>query len=101
MALSQDEVRGIAAYACIALEEDELEQMTSYLRDAVDMLEPMLRYAEQDVEPTFHPIGDLSNVMRADELDAARTLSADLALQNAESVRDGQFRVPSILGGGA
>ena len=39
MALSEDDVRGIADYARIALEGDELTDMTSYLNDAVDMLE--------------------------------------------------------------
>ena len=44
MALSKDDVRGIAEYARIALEGDELEQMTAYLNDAVDMLAPVLEY---------------------------------------------------------
>lgn len=101
MALSHDDVRGIAAYACIALEDEELEQMASYLNDAVAMVEPILRYTAEDVEPTFHPIGSLSNVMRADEADAERALGVEAALRNAGATRDCQFRVPSILGGGA
>ena len=44
--------------------------------------------------------GGLSNVMRADAPDADRALSVDRALGNAAAARDGQFRVPSILGGG-
>ena len=35
MALSEKDVRGIAEYAKIALTDDELTQMTSYLNDAV------------------------------------------------------------------
>ena len=100
MALTQTDVRGIADYARIALEGDELEQMTSYLNDAVQMLEPVLEYDQPDVEPTFHPIGDLSNVMRADTADAERALSIDDALENAGASRDRYFRVPSILGEG-
>ena len=38
MALSEKDVRGIAEYAKIALTDDELTQMTSYLNDAVQML---------------------------------------------------------------
>ena len=52
------------------------------------------------MEPTFHPIGDLSNVMRSDAVDADRALATEDALANAGAARDGQFRVPSILGGG-
>ena len=100
MALAHDDVRGIAAYATIALDDDELTQMTAYLNDAVAMLDPILHYAAEDVEPTFHPSGGAVNVMRADAADAERALANAEALANAGSVRDRQFRVPSILGGG-
>ena len=46
MALTQTDVRGIADYARIALEGDELEQMTAYLNDAVDMLAPRARRSQ-------------------------------------------------------
>ena len=98
MALSEDDVRGIADYARIALEGDELTDMTSYLNDAVDMLEPILAYNLPDVDPTFHPIGSLSNVRRDDAVDADRAFTIDEALGNAGSSRDRSFRVPSILG---
>lgn len=100
MALTETDVRGIADYARIALEGDELTQMTAYLNDAVQMLEPVLQYDLPDVEPTFHPIGDLSNVMRDDAPDAERALPIDAALENAGAARDRYFRVPSILGEG-
>lgn len=98
MALSEDDVRGIADYARIALEGDELSEMCAYLNDAVAMLEPVLAYNLPDIDPTFHPIGSLSNVMRGDAPDAARALGIDAALGNAGSARDRSFRVPSILG---
>ena len=37
--------------------------MTAYMNDAIDLLEPIRQYDLEGVEPTFHPIGDLSNVM--------------------------------------
>ena len=74
--------------------------MCAYLNDAVDMLAPVLDYDLPDVEPTFHPIGDLSNVMREDEELSSRDLPLDAALQNAGSTRERYFRVPSILGEG-
>ena len=100
MALTTEDVRGIADYARIALEGEELEQMTAYLNDAVAMLEPILAYTADSVEPTYHPIGDLSNVMRADAPDPAHGLSLEAALGNAGASRDRSFRVPSILGDG-
>lgn len=98
MALSEDDVRGIADYARIALEGDELTEMCAYLNDAVAMLEPVLAYNLPDIDPTFHPIGSLSNVMRDDSPDAERALGIEAALGNAGSARDRSFRVPSILG---
>ena len=74
MALSEKDVRGIAEYAKIALTDDELTQMTSYMNDAVQMLEPVLQYDLPDVEPTFHPIGSLSNVMGDDLREPERDL---------------------------
>lgn len=100
MALTEADVRGIADYARIALEGPELEEMTAYLNDAVDMLAPVLAYDLPDIEPTFHPIGDLANVMREDEELGRRDLSLETALENAASTRERYFRVPSILGEG-
>ena len=100
MALSEKDVRGIAEYAKIALTDDELTEMTAYMNNAVSILEPILQYDLPDVEPTFHPIGSVSNVMGDDELEPARNLPLDVALENAGSARDRYFRVPSILGEG-
>lgn len=100
MALSEKDVRGIAEYAKITLTDDELTEMTAYMNNAVSILEPILQYDLPDVEPTFHPIGSLSNVMGDDELEPARDLPLDVALENAGSARDRYFRVPSILGEG-
>ena len=80
MALTTEDVAGIADYARIALTPDELQEMTTYMNEAVALLEPIREYDLDGVEPTFHPIGGLSNVMRAG------------------SARDRYFRVPSILG---
>ena len=98
MALSERDVRSIADYARIALTDQELTEMTAYMNGAITgVLEPVLQYGEADVPPTFHPIGDLSNVMGADVVMPG--LSIEDALLDAPSARDRYFRVPSILGG--
>ena len=99
MALTTEDVAGIADYARIALTPDELQEMTTYMNEAVALLEPIREYDLDGVEPTFHPIGDLSNVMGADVADTTdRALDIDTARSNAGSARDRYFRVPSILG---
>lgn len=98
MALSENDVRGIADYARIALTDEELAEMTTYMNGAIEgVLAPVLQYGEADVPPTFHPIGDLSNVMAADVPEPG--LSIEDALLDAPSPRERYFRVPSILGG--
>ena len=60
-------------------------------------LEPIRTFNLDQVDPTFHPIGDLSNVMGGDEPNASgRALDIDTALSNAGATSDRYFRVPSI-----
>lgn len=99
MSLSKDDVAAIADYARIALTPDELDEMTTYMNSAIELLKPIREYDLDGVEPTFHPIGDLSNVMGADTIDdSVRALPLEVALKNAASTRGRTFRVPSILG---
>ena len=101
MALTLNDVREIADYARIALTSEELEEMCAYLNDAVSMLEPICQYDHDGVEPTFHPIGDLSSVMANDEPNVGgRSLTLNDALRNAVSTQGNAFCVPSILGSG-
>ena len=99
MSLTQQEVRGIADYARIALTDEELVEMTAYMNDAVEnVLAPIRAYDLAGVEPVFHPIGGLSNVMRDD---APRPgLPHETALENAGQTEGRYFRVPAILGNG-
>ena len=98
MALTTDDVRGIADYARIALTNEELQEMTAYLNDALELLEPIRAYDLAGVEATFHPVGGLVNVTADDEPNAnGRSLSLDVALHNAASTQGRAFRVPSIL----
>ena len=99
MPLTREDVGSIADYARIALADAELDEMTAYMNEAVALLEPIRQYDLEGVEPTFHPIGDLSNVMSQDVPDdEVRHLPVDVALSNAGTSRERSFRVPSILG---
>lgn len=98
MSLTRDDVAGIAEYARIGLTDDELSEMTGYLNDAIALLDPILEYDLEGVEPTFHPIGDLANVVRDDVV--VTGLPLEKALANAGSRRGRSFRVPAILAEG-
>lgn len=96
--LSERDVRGIAEYARIGMTDDEIAQMTVDLNNIIESLKPITEYDLEGVEPTFHPIGDLSNVMREDVEVAGFT--QEEALANAPQRQDGCFLIPSILGEG-
>lgn len=96
--VTEKDVRAIAEYARIGLTDEELPQMTQDLNAIIESLKPITEYDLEGVEPTFHPIGDLSNVMREDE--EGESFTQEEALSNAPKQQDGSFLIPSILGGG-
>lgn len=96
--LSESDVERIAAYTRIGLQGDEVKQMTVDLNSIIDSLAPITEYNLEGVAPTFHPIGDLANVMREDVVESS--FSQEEALANAPKQQEGSFLIPSILGGG-
>ena len=96
--VTEHDVRDIATYTRIALSDEELPQMTKDLNDIIESLKPITEYDLEGVEPTFHPIGSLSNVMREDV--ETTSFTQEEALSNAPKQQDGCFLIPAILGGG-
>ena len=96
--VSEKDVRAIAEYARIGLTDEELPAMTEDLNAIIESLKPITEYDLECVEPTFHPVGDLSNVMREDV--EGTSFTQEEALSNAPKQQDGSFLIPSILGGG-
>ena len=97
MPVSEQDVAAIAEYVRIGLSDEEITQMTIDLNNTIEMLKPITEYDLEGVEPTFHPIGNMSNVMREDVI--GESFTKDEALHNSKSVQDGCFEIPSILGG--
>ncbi len=96
--LSEADVRGIAEYTRIGLTAEEVVAMTADLNAIIDSLAPITEFDLDGVEPTFHPIGDLSNVMRDDAVRGSFTQA--VALENAPKQEGCSFLIPSILGEG-
>lgn len=97
--LTEKDVREIATYTRISLSESQVSQMAVDLNNIIDSLDLIQTFNLEGVEPTFHPIGNLSNVMREDE-EVAGFSQVD-ALSNAPKQQDGCFLIPAILGGEA
>ena len=96
--VTERDVRDIAEYTRIRLDDDEVASMTVDLNNIIESLKPITEYDLEGVEPTFHPIGSLSNVMREDV--EAPSFTHEEALANAPARQDGCFLIPSILGEG-
>ena len=96
--LTEREVRGLAEYARIGLSGEELSEMTVDLNNIIETLQSIKQLDLKGVEPTFHPIGSLSNVMREDV--ETESFTQQVALENAPKQQDGSFLIPSILGEG-
>ena len=96
--VTEKDVRDIAEYARIHLDPDELVQMTVDLNNIIESLKPITEYDLEGVEPTFHPIGSLSNVMREDV--ERQSFTQEEALSNAPARQVNCFLIPSILGEG-
>ena len=96
--VTERDVRDIAEYTRIRLDDDEVAQMTVDLNDIIESLKPITEYDLEGVEPTFHPIGSLSNVMREDV--EASGFTQEEALSNAPARQGDCFLIPSILGEG-
>lgn len=96
--LTEREVRRIAEHVRIGLSDAELAQMTVDLNNVVDSLGIIGEYDLDGVEPTFHPIGRLANVMREDVEVVGFT--RDVALSNAPEQQGDFFLIPPVLGEG-
>jgi len=98
MSLTEEDVRNIATYARIGLSDEEVTAMTVDLNQIIESLAPITEMDLEGVEPTFHPIAGLVNVMREDV--PCKGLSTEAALSNTDYVEDSAFVVPTILAGG-
>ena len=98
MYLTENDVRAIATYARIGLTEEEVTALAVDLNNIIESLKPITEYDLTGVEPTFHPIAGLTNVMREDMNQPG--LTHDQAMGIAPASEDGQYRIPTILGDG-
>jgi len=98
MYLTEHEVRGIATYTRIGLADDEISALTTELNAIIERLKPITEYDLTGIDPTYHPVANLVNVMREDVI--LPGLSRNEAFATAHITQDGQYRVPPILGEG-
>ena len=97
MALSAQDVAGLARLARIELTPAELEHLAPQLDVILESVAHVSDVAADDIPPTSHAL-PLTNVFRADVV--RPSLSVDEVLGQAPAAEQDRFRVPRILGDG-
>jgi aspartyl-tRNA(Asn)/glutamyl-tRNA(Gln) amidotransferase subunit C len=93
--ISTDQVKHVANLARLAITEEEAEKFTKQLDAIITFAEQLNELDTENVEPTSYVL-DIKNVLREDV--PKKGLPHADVLKNAPEEKDGQFKVPSILG---
>lgn len=94
MAITRDEVGGLARLARLALSEEELDHLAPQLDVILAAVARVAEVAAADIPPTSHAV-PLTDVVRADL--PRPSLPVEEVLAGAPDAEDGRFRVPRIL----
>ena len=95
MALTRQQVEGIAELARLGLSQEEIERFQEQLSAILDYAAILQRLDTSATPPTAQVLG-INNVMRADVI--GPSLSVEDVLANAPSRSDDSFCVPPIIG---
>jgi aspartyl-tRNA(Asn)/glutamyl-tRNA(Gln) amidotransferase subunit C len=95
VALTADDVAGLARLARIELSEAELAHLAPQLDVILESVARVSDVAAEDIPPTSHAL-PLTNVFRLDVV--TPSLPRDAVLSQAPAAEEDRFRVPRILG---
>lgn len=94
MALTPQQVRGLASQARLGLTDEEMERIAEQLGDVLEVVDRLRTLELEDVAPTVHVLPHVS-VMRADV--ARPSLDRDAVLAAAPDVQAGFVKVPRVI----
>jgi aspartyl-tRNA(Asn)/glutamyl-tRNA(Gln) amidotransferase subunit C len=94
--IDREQVLHVARLARLELSDDEVARMSEELSAVLDHIEKIGELDLDGVPPTTHVV-EVSNALRPDVIEPS--LPREVALENAPSVADGGFRVPSPQAG--
>ena len=93
--ISKKDVEYIARLAHLEIDQQDIEVFTNQLGAILDYIDQLSQLETEGVEATAYTV-PMKNVFREDRI--ATSLSREKALANAPDQREGQFRVPPIIG---
>lgn len=94
--LNKSDVKHIAQLAHLKLNEEEIETFARQLDNILEYIDKLNELDTGGVVPTAYTV-PMKNVFREDRVEPS--FSREKALTNAPEKRDGQFKVPPIIGG--
>jgi aspartyl-tRNA(Asn)/glutamyl-tRNA(Gln) amidotransferase subunit C len=95
MAISEEQVRNVAALARLGLTDEQVTTLATELSDILVQVERIQQLDLEGVEPTTHA-ADITNEMRPDVVRPC--LPREVALLNAPEQQDGAFLIPKFGG---
>jgi len=93
--INKKDVEYIANLAHLKVDEEEKELFTKQLGDILNYVEKLNELETEGVIPTAYTV-PMKNVFREDKVEPS--ISREKALANAPDEKEGQFRVPRIIG---
>jgi aspartyl-tRNA(Asn)/glutamyl-tRNA(Gln) amidotransferase subunit C len=90
--IDREQVLHVAKLARLELSDDEVGRMATELSSVLGHIEKIGELELDDVAPTSHVV-EVANALRADEV--RPSLPREVALEQAPSVQDDGFLVPS------
>lgn len=94
MALTKDQVRGIALLARLKLEESEFDDVVDKLSRIVEFVDQLQATPTDGVVPMAHPL-DRPQRLRPDVV--TEQIDREAIQANAPAVKDGFYLVPKVL----
>ncbi len=98
MSISREEVVKMARLARLNFSGQELDEFVPQFREIIDYVDHLEELPTEGVEPLYQALApqDQQRELRPDEVHPS--LSSEEALQNAPDAKEGQFRVPKVIG---
>ncbi len=97
MALTRDEVKGVAVLARLALTDDETDRLTHHLNDLLLQFAHLQELNTEDVPPTSHAV-PVQATLREDAARPSLPRDTVLALGPRVDPEQGGFIVPQVIG---
>lgn len=95
MSLGPEDVNKIASLARLAVDSEQLDEMTGNLSRILDFVEQLQAINTDDVPPMAHPLGDVPLRLRDDAADAQ--IARERWQKQAPDTAEGFYRVPKVI----